>query len=247
MIQERQRRLDGADGGNAGRRTTLDHDDLDAERPGRSDLRIGCAAAGVLGHHDIDAFALQQLSFVRLAERATRENVAAAGNGKRRVDRIDAADDIAVLGSGRKAAGFLSADGEKDTARRGAERHDRGIDISDARPPVAVDSVPGRSAKRKERNVRVLRGGHGVGGYPVREGMSRIHEQSDALLSQVINQALGAAEAADPGRQGQGPGIHGAAGKRNRRIDVAARRQPLRQRAGLGRAAENQDTVLAHG
>lgn len=247
MIDEIKRRLDRADGGNARRWTALDHDHLDAERSRGRDLAIGGAAAGILGDDDVDLFVLEQLPFAVLIEGTAGQNVTAVANGKRRLDRIDAADEIAVLGRRRKAPGFLSADGEENAARRGAERRHGGIDAFHAGPSVTLDSLPSRPAQRKDRHPRCFSGNRRILGNPVGERMGRIHEQVDAFLSQIIDQALDTAEAADPGRQGQGPRIRRAAGKRNRRVDITARCDSFRQRAGLGRAAENQDTVLAHG
>lgn len=247
MIDQRHCRLDRADGGNAERRTALDHDDLDAERTRSSDLRISGAATGILGDDDLDALVVQQLPFVGFVEGTACEDVTAVGNGKRRVDRINAADKIAVLRSSGEAPGLLSADGEEDTAGRGTERRDGGVDAVDASPSVTIDNLPGRATQRKEWNLHSFSGGRRVGRDLVGERMGRVDEQVDTFLSQVINQALGATEAADAGRQGQGLGIRGSPGKRNRRVDIVAQRQSFRQRACLGRATEDQDTVLAHG
>jgi len=238
---------DRADGGDAGWRTALDHDHFDAECAGRGDLAIRGAAAGILGHDDVDVLVGQQFSFICLAKGTAREDVAAVGSGKRRIDRVDTPDEIAVLWRGRETASLLAADGEEDATRPGSERGDGRIDVVDADPDVAVNGLPCRTAQREERNSRSLSSCGRIGGYLVGERMGGVNEQANAFLSQVINQTLGAAETADARRQGQGLWIGGATGQRNRGLDIATPRQLFGQAARFGRAAQDQDTVLGHG
>lgn len=247
MIHEFERRLDRADGGDAGWLAALDHDDLDAQRPGRGDLAICGAAAGILADDDVDALVLQQLPLIRFGEWAACENVAAVGNGERWIDRVDAADEVAVLRHGGKARHFLPADCKEDAARCVAECDGRGADIVNARPPVARDRFPGRAAQCKERNARLPGSFRRIGGDPVGEGMGRVDEQVDVFFNQVINQSFDAAKSADPRRQGQGLRVDRPAGQRDGRRDVLALRQLFSQAAGLGRSAQNQDMVPAHG
>lgn len=251
MIDQRHRRLDRADGGDAGRLLALDHDHIDPEFAGRRDLAIGGAAAGILGDNDVDVAPGQQSCFVGFAEWPAGENVAAIRCGKRRIDRIDAAHEIAVPGGRREAAGFLPADSEEDAARLAAECGDRRIDICDPRPAIAGERFPGRTAEHKERNARSFGRAGGIGRDLVREGMRGIDKQVDLFLGQVLNEPLDAAKTAYPGRQGQGLGIRRASGKRDHCLDILPLRQPLGQPTRFGRAAEDQDTGfgtgLAHG
>lgn len=247
MIDQTKRRLDRADGGDAGRRTAPDHDDLKSKRPCGRDLSIGGAAAGVLGDDDVDALVVEQLSLIGFAKGAAGEHVSATGRGERRIDRIDAADEIAVLRCCREATGFLTPDCEKDAPWSAAQCGDSGIDILHANPFVTRHRIPTRSQQGKNRDPGLLGSGGSIGGDLVGEGMGRINKQIDAFLSQIINQAFYTPEASDSSRQGQGLGIDGSACKGNRRFDIVAPCQAFRQAPRLGRAAQDQDAVLGHG
>lgn len=247
MIDQSERRLDRADGGNAGRWAAFDHDDLDTKCPRRDDLAIGSIAAGILGDHDVDVLVLQQLPLVRLAEGAACQDVAAIRHGEWRIDRIDTADEIAMLWRLGEAAGLLAADGEENPAGFGSKRGDCLLNVFDAGPDVALTRFPGGTTQREERNGRFFRSHGRVCGDLVGKRMGRVDEQVDAFLSQVIDESVDAAETTDARRQGQGLGVGSAAGQRNRRNEIRTPRQPFGQPARFGRAAENQDTVLGHG
>lgn len=247
MIDERERSLDGAGGDHARRWTAFDHDDLDAERAGCGNLPIGGAAAGILRHNDIDAFVPQQFLLVDLGKGAARQDIATVPYGKRRIDRIDAADEIAVLGRGGKTEGLLPSNGKEDPAPSASQRFDGTFGAIDPRPAIAFDRFPRRPAQGEERNTRSFGGGRRVLRDLGGEGMGRVDEQVDACLSQVINESVDAAEATDPAWQGQGLGIAGAARKRHRRVESAGCRKLLGQTAGLCRAPQNQNAALAHG
>lgn len=247
MIDERHGGVDGTDGGDTGGRTALDHDYLNAERARRCDLAIGGAAAGILGDDDIDALVLEQSPLIFFAERAAGEKVTAVGNGEWRLDGIDAAHEIAMLGCSREASGFLATDREEDLARLAAQRSDGGLDILHARPAVAIGRLPGWTAKCEDWDTRAVCGHGGVGGDFAREGMSGVYHEIDLFLSQIINEPLDTSEAANPRRQGQRLGIGGPPRKGDDCRNVVARREFFGQAASLGRASQYQDTVLSHG
>lgn len=247
MIDEIKRRRDRADGGYAGRLATLDHDDLDAKLASRPYLRIGCRSAGILCDDSVDAVFTQHSPFVVEFERSAGQNVVAVRYGERRIDGIDAAHEIVMLRGRSEAAGLLPPDGEEDAPRDRTKCADRGVDVIDARPAVATFCLPFRAAERKNRNRRPFGGLGGVRRDHVGEWMGGIDEQRNVFFSQVINQSIDAAEAADAGRQRQRFGIDRAAGKRYGRVAIAALRQGFRQSARLGRAAEDENMRIAHG
>lgn len=247
MIDQSHRRLDRSDVGNAGRRTALDDDDIDPKIAGSGDLAIGGIATGILAHHDVDALVGEQLLFVGFGEWAACQDVAAIWHGERRIDRIDAPDEIAVLRRRAEAAGFLAADGEENATRGLAQRGHRSLDILDPDPAISVDRLPGRTPEREQRDAGHFRRRNRIGRYPAGEGMGRVDEQVDIFLSQVSNQAIDTAEAADPGRQGQGFRLAGPTRQRDRRVDIRPPCQAFGQSARLRRAAKNENAVLAHG
>lgn len=247
MIDQRQRRFDRIDGGNAGRRPALDQDDLEAEFARGRDLGIGGTATGILGHDNVDAVLVQKVYFAGYVKRTAGQNVAAVGHGERRSDRIDTAHDIAVLRRRRESSGLLPANGQKDPARLLPKCRDRGIDVIHPRPSVAGNGLPCGTTKREKWNTRALGCLRRVSRNLVRKGMGGVNEQIDAFLCQITNQSVGASEAANAGRQGQGLGIGSPSGERYHRGDILALRQPFGQPSRLGRAAQDQDAVLVHG
>lgn len=247
MIDETKRCLDRADGGDTGRRLALDHDDLAAERPRGHNLGMSGAAAGIFGHQDVDSVIGQQLCFAGYIKRPARKNVAAVRYVERRIDWIDATHQIAVLGCRRETPGLLPADGEEDAALRTAQSGDSTVDIVNSAPAIAGNRFPCRTTQREERNARSLGSQRGICRDLVGEGMRRVNKQVDIFLSQVISQPLDAAKAADSRRQRQGLRVGRAPGERNHRVDIRSQRQDFSQAACLGRAAQDQDTVFAHG
>lgn len=247
MIDQVKRRLDRSHGGDARRRAALDHDDLHSQCASSRELAISGVSAGILGHDNVDAFRLQQSSFAGFAERTACENVSTIGYIERRIDRIDAANKIPVLGRSRETARFLPADGEKNPTRGIAKRLNRLINIAYTCPAITIDLIPGRAAQGEDWNTAAHCRRGRIGGNLVGKGMRRIDQKIDPFFSQVINQSIGAAKAADTRRQGQGLGVDRTAGQRDHRRNIIASGQFLGQLARLGRAAEDQDTVLGHG
>ena len=251
MIDETERRLDRADSGDTGWLPALDHDHLQTELSGDNDLGPGGATAGILRHDHVDSMLGEQIQFAGFIEGAAGENIVAVWHGERRIDRIDAAHEIAMLRSRRESTRFLPADGEEDAARLLPNCGDGGTDIGHPRPAVPGRRFPRWAAKREDRNARPLGCLRGIGRDLVGEGMRGVDDQPDLFLSQIINQPLDTSEAADPCRQGQGFGVDGAPGQRDDRLDILAQRrspgQSLSQSARLGRATQNQDAGFAHG
>ena len=235
MIDPGERFIDRADGGDTGWLAALDHDDLDTELPRRGDLGIGGAAAGIFGHQHVDSFVAQQFHFVGYRKRAAVENVAAVGNDERWIDRIDTADEIGMLRGGGKASSLLPADGEEDAAGRLAQRRDSRINILHAEPAISRHFGPFRAAEREDGNARSLAGSRGIARNLSGEGMGRVDQQVDIFLSQVIDQAVDTAEAADSRRQGLRLGVGGAAGQRDRGVEIAAQREFFGQFPGFRR------------
>ena len=125
MSEPRHGIVDGLDGGRLGRLRPAQHDDFDAERPRRADLAVGRAAAAVLGDDDIDAVRGHERAIVGLAERPAAGHVCHVRQRQRRIDRIDAADEIMVLRGLREWRQLLAAERDEDAARRLPQRANR--------------------------------------------------------------------------------------------------------------------------
>jgi G3E family GTPase len=91
------------------------------------------------------------------------------------------------------------------------------------------------AATRRTAKLVATREGHLHG-----EGMRRVDHRLDALLVEIVGEPLGAAEAADAHRNRRGGGVRCAAGERQRGLDIAALRQPSRQRAGFAGSAKQE-------
>jgi hypothetical protein len=70
--------------------------------------------------------------------------------------------------------------------------------------------------------------------------MRRVDQAVDALRCEMSGEARGPAETADTYRHRMRHRIAGAAGERERDVEIGARREPLGQAPRLGGAAENE-------
>ena len=251
MIDKGDGILDAGHCDDPGRPAPLDHDNREMPLARGGDLGIGRTAPRILRNDHIDQILFEQLSFVGYMKRRTRQNVLAMRYVQRRLHRIDAADEVDMLRGCGEAASVLPADREKHPPRRRSEGRYGGLNAIHADPAVSTDSLPWQAAERKQRHTDAGGGLRRVFGNPAGEGMGRIDQHLDAFLSQIIDEAVDAAEAANPRGQRQWFRIAGPACERNRRDDVVAFCQLFGQPARLGRAAEDQDAegmrMLAHG
>ena len=151
MIDHRGKRFDGFGRRHVRQGRPADHDHLDAKRPRRGDLAIGRLAAAVLGDDDIDAMVLEQRAFVRLAERPARQQIGRIGHRQRRLDRIDAADEIVMLRRGLEGGDLLPAERQEDPARR------RSPSACTASPTVStsVQRSPSTGSQPGRRSARI--------------------------------------------------------------------------------------------
>ena len=189
-----------------------------------------------------------------LREQASRSSASSNGprageidgvrHRERRLDRIDAADEIEVLRRRRERRQLLAAEREKDAARRGAERPHGASAVGDLGPAVAVDRDPGGTIERQQRDLReVSRPAAALADMRRRVGMRRIDQDVDRFRAEIGGETLGAAETADPHRNRLRRRRGGAAGERQRHREIGARRQALREPPRLRGAAENEDAL----
>ena len=98
-------------------RRPAQHDHLDAESARGGDLAVGGAAAAVFRDHDFDAMRRHQRAVVGFAERPAPGHVSHMRQRQRRIDRIDAADQIICCGASSNGASSLRPSATK--TRRG--------------------------------------------------------------------------------------------------------------------------------
>ena len=159
MIGEAQDLLDARAGRHVRQRRTADEKDLDAERARGGDLAVGRLPAAVLGDDRVDAVCFEQRAVVGLGKGSAREDVGRMRHAERRLDRIDAADEIGVLRRGLEGREFLAAEREKDFSRGVAERRRR---LRQHRRPSVQRSpgclLPGGAAQCDSGNAGEARG-----------------------------------------------------------------------------------------
>ena len=241
MIKPADRILRGFDCRHFWQSRPAQHDDVDAQRARRSDLAVGCIAAAVLGDDAFDAMLFQQRAFVGLAERPARHEIDCVRYVERRIDRIDAADQIVVLWGGRKCADLLAADRKEGAALRIAKRTNGIADILSLGPSVASDRRPGRPPQGDDRDLCNGRGCRRMGRDGRGIGMGGIDQHVDTLGGEIGRQPLDAAEAADTHRDRLGGGLGRAARQRKRYVEIGSVREEPGQLPRLARAAEDEN------
>ena len=205
------------------------------------DLAVGGRPSAVLGDDDVDGMVTQQRVFGLFAERSTPLNVVGMRYRESRLDRIHAADQVAVLGSGGKAVDLLTPQREKYVpwlTAQGANRVGRARHPS---PSVARNLAPGRATQGKQRRVGLGGCADRMGGDRRRVGMSCIDQGVDAVLAQVARETIDSAEATPSHRYRLNQGYRRAAGERQGHRDVVSVREPQSKLTRLCCAAENQD------
>ncbi|ODS01988.1 hypothetical protein AUC69_00345 [Methyloceanibacter superfactus] len=154
------------------------------ERARRGDLAVGRLAAAILGDHHVDAMPLQQHAVVRLAEGAPRGEIDGVGHGKRRIDRIDAAHQINMLGRRGEGRYLFSAERKKDAPGRGAQGRDCFGDRIHLDPLIAIRLLPSSTPERDERHAG-KRGGADCVGRDLRGvRMGGVNQRADRLVAQ---------------------------------------------------------------
>ncbi len=218
----------------------LDHDDRQAESPRRFDLAVTGTAAGVFGNHRLDAVFFQHSDFFIQHKRAARGDVTRIRHFQRRLHRVDAADEIAVLGRGCERKKLLPSQCQKHTFAFVSERGNGLFNGIDALPHVTRLALPGGARKRYERYFGKSGRLDGVGGNPCRIGMGGIHENIEAFGVNEVRKTRRTAKPAAAHRhwlfhwRKRTPGH----GEQNSVAGVLC--QPAGQNAGICRAAKDE-------
>ncbi len=222
------------------------HDDGQRKRARRGDLAIRGIAAAVLGNDDFHAVFREKRPFRRFPKGTAFENEARIGRGLRSIDRIDAANNVAVPGQGGERGKFLPADGEEDRAW-GLAQKARGVSgVHRLDPAVALDSLPGRALQLNERHRRLSRRMLGIFRNAGSEGMGGVDQNPDALVTNAARQPLGPAEAADAHFPRLRARLRRAPGKRQGDFERGFAGQRFGKPPRLARAAEYENAPRGH-
>ena len=213
----------------------------DAERACRSDLAVGREAAAVLRDHDINRMREEQHPLLLLFEGTSGENVARVRNRQRRIHRIDASNQIVVLGRRSEVRDLLAAQREEHVLGLDAQGADGLVGIENFGPPITGDGAPWRPAQRNHRGFRLRGGAERMSRDRRRIRMSRINQCVDRIVAQILRESGDPAEAAAPYGYSLSRGRGGAARQRQGRRDVGAGRKVLPDLSRLRRASKNED------
>lgn len=223
-----------------------DHHHLDTKRSCRGDLAVGRLATAVLGNDDVDTVLDQQTTLIRLVEGPASQQIVDMGNAERRLDRVDAAQEIVVLGSRFENTNVLAPKRQENTPSGATERNGSICSIVHFRPAVTLLPFPAGAAQSQDRHTGKPRGFGGIVGNARRIGMRRIDQKIGLYTLQVGCKAFGAAEAADPRRHLLGNRVFRAPCQRKGQVDVGSCRQPTGQLPGLYGSAQDENAVGHH-
>ena len=146
-----------------------------------------------------------------------------------------------VLRRMRERRQLLAAERDEDAARRLPQRANRLARVAHLDPAVAGDRGPRRTPQRHAGHIGFACGGDGIRRNDVGVRMRGVDQRVDALADQIVREACGAAKTAAADRHRLARGRGGAAGERQRDLEVGAACQPLREHPRLRGAAENED------
>lgn len=229
-----------------GRGGALDHDDIEPKITRRFDLRVGGAAAAVLRHDNLDPVPEKQLPFVFTIEGTARENVGHLRHLQRRIDGIDAANQIIMQRRCVEMMRLLPADRQKHVSH---QRPECGSGIghrADGSPAIARLGLPRRPADGDCGDIGGDCGGGGIGGDFRGEGMRGVYQQVDPFSLQITCEPVRAAEPADANRNRLGQRIGRSSSERQHRIELLPGGQQIGQPPCLGRAAQNKNAGFGH-
>lgn len=218
----------------------LDHDDRQAEPSCSLDLSIARAATRIFRDQGLDAIVFEHADFIIHRKRTARGHVARMRQFQWRLYRVDAADEIVVLGRGFERKKLLSAERQKYTFAFVAERGDSLFDSVDTMPPVTRLALPGRTGKDDKRNFGEPRGLNGIGGNLRRIGMGGVNQNIETLGANEIRQPASAAKTAAAHRHRLFDRRERATGHGEQNSIAGFFGQPAGQNAGIRRAAKDE-------
>ena len=150
-----------------------------------------------------------------------------------------------VLRRFAEGAELVTAQRDKDAARRLSKRTYCLANIAYLDPAIACNRDPWRPAQRDQRHAALPCRGCGVGRDDRGVGMRGIDQHVDALARQIVRKPRDAAEAADAQRHRLLGRRRRAAGKRQRDVEIGMASEAPGQLSRFRRAAENEDSCHA--
>ena len=218
----------------------LDHQHPYSQTARRFNLRVCRRAAGVFGDDERDVIFTQQVDFVFQSEGPARRNIPGMRHRQRRLNRIDATDQIMVLRCGLEGQQFLTAKREESVGGRISHSSNSAFHIGHALPVIPGLSLPRRTLQSDKRNIGRFCGLNSVCRDAGRVRVGRVHQKIEPIFCDEVGQSSRAAKAAGAHRHRLLNRITGAAGHRQKQPVAGVFRQFSSQNTGIRRATENE-------
>lgn len=217
-------------------------DDLNLKRAGCLDLGVSRVTAAVLGDQRVHPLVAHKRKFISERERAARENQLVFREGVYRCGAVDGPRDVAMLRRLREDGELQTALSQKYRLRPNPKSGDGVLHGRDLDPAVARLARPRRPAEDDERGTGRAAGRDRVGRDARSERMGRVDNGVDVLTGEKCRQVFGAAKAADAPRDWRRSRFGRRSCERQDCGNIGLIRDPPRERAGLRRSAENEQT-----
>lgn len=225
-------------------RGTADHQDRQVQFPRCVNLGSRTCPAGVLGHDQLNGMVLHQ-SLVRLCRKRAAIHDSATVWQRKRVRLINQSEQISVLWLCREGRKMHAPNRDKDSSGRPGKSRHRCLNLGYHGPAIFWPGLPCRPGQRDQRHIGRCAGYDGVGTHLRGEWMCRVNNMGYGFGPQKLRQPVNATKSANAHRDRllTRP-IHPARiGKQRAQPDLC---HTARQRAGLGRAAQDQE-MRCHG
>jgi len=216
-----------------------------SQRACRSDLAIGRLAAAVFRHDRINRLRAQKLAFLLFVEWSATENITSVRDGERRVYRINATNQVMMLGRRGKIRDFLATDGEEHFSGLYPQRAHGFLHVTDFRPLIAGNRRPRRPAQGNKRRTRLIGGAQRMGRHPRCIRMSGVDQGADLMSAQVFNETGCSAKPTRSSGHSLSQRRGRATGQRQSDGYIGTSGELLTQQSRLRGAAKNED-VLFH-
>lgn len=218
----------------------INHDDGQAKGAGGGDLGHGTLAPGVFRDDDFSAMVMHQGGVIGHRKGAACDDEGGVRQGQCISWWIDEAQEIMVLGGGRKGRKVLPPDGQKHAARGWAKGCGGAAKIGHMLPAVFGRGLPWRAFEGEQGGACGLGSEGGIRAHLGGEGVGGVNDVGDGFGGDVGLQPCDAAKAAGARGQGLGVGCVSAAGVGIDRIGVIIMQSAGKQ-ASLGDAAKQKD------
>jgi hypothetical protein len=244
MIEPGQHFADGVRDLRQGQGRAIDHDDRQAERTRRIDLRTRALPARIFGDDQLYPLRAHQGEVALQREGTAIHDQIMTGQRGRLVRRIDEAEQIMMLRLGSEGHDMHTAERQHDAARLSVERGHGACYVSDTGPAVALPRFPGRAGQHHVSGARLLRRLSSMSAHGSGKGMCRVDQMRDRLLLQIGGKARNAAKATNTDGHWLRPrGVRASGIAQHRAVATLGKR--LCKSARLSGPAQDED--VAHG